>query len=164
MPCYDATVEGYENGAVVAAVLGLGVGCVAVCCIWHLIHVLPLVIIPAIYFYRNKLRSLDFIFAFFPTLRRENGRRKMNLEGNRNLLFSSSAMAGGDQTLWESMKELKKQNERLTRELNRQSRVTQFLLKQLEDMTSMSNTEESNEEQVAAHDDIFEEEDQISGR
>ncbi|VDM55458.1 unnamed protein product [Angiostrongylus costaricensis] len=63
LPCYDATVEGYKNGAVVAAVLGLGVGCVA-----------------------------------------------------------------------------------------------------LEDMTSMSSTEESDGEQIAAHDDIFEEEVQISGR
>ncbi|KAK6744106.1 hypothetical protein RB195_011047 [Necator americanus] len=117
-----------ENGRIVAGVVLVGIAAVILCSMWFLIRLLPLILIPAVCFYRK-----NFIYD--------------NIRVNdQNALAGACNEQKGDATTRDRVTELENQNERLMIELEKQRETTKMLLKQIEDFTSISYGTESRVE------------------
>ncbi|KJH47768.1 hypothetical protein DICVIV_06121 [Dictyocaulus viviparus] len=160
--CARTKTEEYENGAVVAVVLGLGVCCVTLCCFWNLIQVFLLILIPAFCFYQINFPLCNSISASLPIPSNDNNDIERNiLEADCNRLtkyMDITAVTDNEKALWSRMMTLEDQNKQLICELEKQRQATEQLLSQLDDSTSKSYNAESNSERVISRDDIFEDE------
>ncbi|KAK6744107.1 hypothetical protein RB195_011047 [Necator americanus] len=126
-----------ENGRIVAGVVLVGIAAVILCSMWFLIRLLPLILIPAVCFYRK-----NFIYDNI----RVNDQNALAGACNEQKEEKKPIESVGDATTRDRVTELENQNERLMIELEKQRETTKMLLKQIEDFTSISYGTESRVE------------------